>query len=215
MSDEQAMVYILDDDVRIREALTAFVSSLGHEVKTFANAAEYLTFSRYDRPSCLILDLKLPDLTGLEVQSKLSGNGELPIIFLTGFGDVSLAMKAGAASFLCKPFDERELIEAIDEAIQADRAARARSAELQNLKGRYETLTQRERDVLPFVISGFLNKQTANELARSEITIRVHRGQIMRKMQASSLAELVHLAGQLDIPIQRDNWQTRIASVAS
>ena len=203
MSDDRAMVYILDDDVRIREALTALVSSFGHEVRSFANATEYLAFSRYDRISCLILDLKLPDLTGLEVQSKLSGNGEPPIIFLTGFGDVPLAvkaMKAGAANFLCKPFDERELMEAIDDAIQADRADRARNAELQNLKGRYETLTPRERDVLPFVISGFLNKQTANELERSEITIRIHRGQIMRKMQASSLAELVHLAGQLDIP---------------
>ncbi len=203
MSSDQAIVYILDDDVRIREALTALVSSLGHEVKSFANATDYLAFSRYDRPSCLILDLKLPDLTGLEVQNKLSGNGEPPIIFLTGFGDVPLAvkaMKAGAANFLCKPFDERELIEAVNAAIQANRVDRGRNAELQSLKKRYETLTRRERDVLPFVISGFLNKQTAGELARSEITIRIHRGQIMRKMQASSLAELVHIAGQLDIP---------------
>ena len=203
MNDDQAIVYILDDDVRIREALTALVLLLGHNVKSFADATEYLAFSRYDRPSCLILDFRLPDLSGLEVQSRLSGDGEPPIIFLTGFGDVPLAvkaMKAGAANFLLKPFDERELIEAIAAAIQADRAARARNISLVSLKKRYETLSPRERDVLPFVISGFLNKQTANELERSEITIRVHRGQIMRKLQASSLAELVHLAEDLGIP---------------
>jgi FixJ family two-component response regulator len=203
VSADQPIVYVLDDDARVREALTALLSSMGQRVKVFVDAAEYLTFKRPDVPGCLILDLDLPGMTGLELQSELSGVDGPPIIFLTGHGDIPSsvkAMKAGASEFLSKPFDEGDLIQAIDSAIAADRIARMKNEELRDIRARYATLTPRERDVLPHVVSGLLNKQTAGELGTSEITIRIHRGQIMRKMKADSLADLVRLAAKLGIP---------------
>jgi FixJ family two-component response regulator len=203
MSSEQQIVYVLDDDSRIREALSALLSSVGHSVMTFSNAAEYLAFKRPDVSACLILDLDLPGMNGLELQKKLADAGGPPIIFLTGHGDIPStvkAMKAGATEFLSKPFEEEDLLRAIDAAIRIDGEARLKHAELGKIKKRYASLTPREREVLPFVVSGFLNKQTAGELGTSEITIRIHRGQIMKKMAAQSLADLVRMAAKLGIP---------------
>ena len=203
MQLERSVVYVVDDDARVREALTALLCSMGRRVIAFANATEYLQFPRPDLPGCLVLDLDMPDMTGLELQRELIGQEGPPIVFLTGLGDIPStvkAMKAGAVEFLSKPFDEDDLIQAIDAAIVADEQARAKNAELHVIQKRYASLTPRERDVLPYVVSGLLNKQTAGELGTSEITIRIHRGQIMRKMAADSLADLVRMAAKLGIP---------------
>ena len=203
MLREQSIVYVLDDDARVRESLTALLSSMGRKVVAFASATEYLQFSRPDLPGCLVLDLDMPEITGLELQRQLADQEGPPIVFLTGRGDIPStvkAMKAGAIEFLSKPCDEEELVQAIDAAITADGQARLMYAELNALRKRYASLTPRERDVLPFVVSGLLNKQTAGELGTSEITIRIHRGQIMRKMAADSLADLVRMAAKLGIP---------------
>lgn len=203
MSADEPIVYVLDDDARVREGLTALLSSLGRRVMSFADASQYLDFKRPDAPGCLVLDLDMPGMTGLELQKELSGTDAPPIVFLTGHGDIPStvkAMKAGATEFLSKPFDEEDLVRAIDAAIEVDREARVRNAELDEIKKRYTRLTPREREVLPYVVSGLLNKQTAGELGTSEITIRIHRGQIMRKMRAESLADLVRLAAKLGIP---------------
>jgi FixJ family two-component response regulator len=202
MSHDRPIVYVLDDDSRIREALSALLSSVGHDVKTFSNAAEYLAFQRPDVPGCLVLDLDLPGMNGLELQKQLTDAGP-PIVFLTGHGDIPStvkAMKAGATEFLSKPFEEKDLLHAIDAAIRIDGEARLKNAELGAIKKRYASLTPREREVLPYVVSGLLNKQTAGELGTSEITIRIHRGQIMKKMAAQSLADLVRIAAKLGIP---------------
>lgn len=203
MSSDRPIVYVLDDDSRIRESLSALLSSAGHEVVTFSNAGEYLAFQRPDAPACLILDLDLPGMTGLELQTKLADVGGPPIVFLTGHGDIPStvkAMKAGATEFLSKPFEPEELLRAIDAAIHLDGELRLKNAELSGIRKRYSLLTPREREVLPYVVSGLLNKETAWELGTSEITIRIHRGQIMRKMAAQSLADLVRMAGKLGIP---------------
>jgi FixJ family two-component response regulator len=202
MKHNQPIVYVLDDDYRVREALSSLFLSLGFRVEVFASAAEYLVFKKPDSPSCLVLDLDLPGMGGLELQREIAGPDSPPIIFVTGHGDVPSsvrAMKAGAIEFLLKPFDNEELLKAIDAAITQDREARVKRAEIAELQRRYAFLTPREREVLPFVVAGLLNKQTAAELGTSEITIQVHRGQIMRKMAASSLAELVKMAGKLGI----------------
>jgi FixJ family two-component response regulator len=175
---------------------------VGLRVEVFASAAEYLKFQKPDSPACLILDLELPGMSGLELQREIAGGDAPAIVFVTGHGDVPSsvrAMKAGASEFLLKPFDDQELLQAIDAAIAQDREARLKRVELAELRRRYALLTPREREVLPFVTAGFLNKQTAAELGTSEITIQVHRGQIMRKMAASSLADLVKMAGKLGI----------------
>jgi FixJ family two-component response regulator len=203
MSADEPIVYVLDDDARVREGLTALLSSSGRRVMSFATASQYLAFKRPDAPGCLVLDLDMPGMTGLELQKELSGTDAPPIIFLTGHGDIPStvkAMKAGATEFLSKPFEEDDLVRAIDSAIEVDRETRAKNAELDEIKNRYAKLTPRERQVLPHVVSGLLNKQTAGELGTSEITIRIHRGQIMRKMNAESLADLVRLAAKLGIP---------------
>jgi FixJ family two-component response regulator len=203
MSSDRPTVYVLDDDSRIREALSALLSSAGHAVLTFSNAAEYLALRRSDTPACLILDLDLPGMNGLELQTKLGDVGGPPIVFLTGHGDIPStvkAMKAGATEFLSKPFEPEELLRAIDAAIRLDVELRLKRAELGAIQKRYSLLTPREREVLPHVVSGLLNKETAWELGTSEITIRIHRGQIMRKMAAQSLADLVRMAGKLGIP---------------
>lgn len=202
MSKDNPIVYVLDDDYRVRESLTSLLSSVGLRVEVFASAAEYLKFKKPDSPACLILDLQLPGMSGLDLQREIAGGDAPAIVFVTGHGDVPSsvrAMKAGATEFLLKPFDDQELLRAIDAAIAQDREARLKRAEMAELQRRYALLTPREREVLPFVVAGLLNKQTAAELGNSEITIQVHRGQIMRKMAASSLADLVKMAGKLGI----------------
>ena len=202
MSKDDPIVYVLDDDYRVREALTSLLSSVGFRVEVFASAAEYLKFKKPDSPACLILDLELPGMSGLDLQREIAGGDAPAIVFVTGHGDVPSsvrAMKAGAIEFLLKPFDDQELLRAIDAAIAQDREARLKRAEMAELRRRYALLTPREREVLPFVVAGLLNKQTAAELGNSEITIQVHRGQVMRKMAASSLADLVKMAGKLGI----------------
>jgi FixJ family two-component response regulator len=202
MSKDDPIVYVLDDDYRVRESLTSLLSSVGLRVEVFTSAAEYLKFKKPDSPACLILDLQLPGMSGLDLQREIAGGDAPAIVFVTGHGDVPSsvrAMKAGAIEFLLKPFDDQELLRAIDAAIAQDREARLKRAEMAELQRRYALLTPREREVLPFVVAGLLNKQTAAELGNSEITIQVHRGQIMRKMAASSLADLVKMAGKLGI----------------
>jgi FixJ family two-component response regulator len=204
MSKDDPIVYVLDDDYRLREALTSLLLSAGFRVEVFASAAEYLKFKKPDSPACLILDLELPGMSGLDLQREIAGGDAPTIVFVTGHGDVPSsvrAMKAGAIEFLLKPFDDQELLRAIDAAIAQDREARLKRAEMAELRRRYALLTPREREVLPFVVAGLLNKQTAAELGNSEITIQVHRGQIMRKMAASSLADLVKMAGKLGISL--------------
>jgi FixJ family two-component response regulator len=202
VKQDNPIVYVLDDDYRVREALTSLLLSVGFRVEVFASAAEYLKFQKPNSPACLILDLELPGMSGLELQQEIAGSDSPAIVFVTGHGDVPSsvrAMKAGAIEFLLKPLDDQELLRAIDAAIAQDREARLKRAEMAELRRRYALLTPREREVLPFVTAGLLNKQTAAELGTSEITIQVHRGQIMRKMAASSLADLVKMAGKLGI----------------
>jgi len=202
MSSEDPIVFVVDDDYRVREALSSLISSVGLRAETFATAADFLQAQRPDAPACLILDLKLPDIGGLELQQLLADGDAPPIVFISGHGDVRSsvrAMKAGAIEFLSKPFGERELLEAVDSAIARDRVARQERSERSELQRHYSLLTPREREVLPFVVAGFANKLTASDLGTSEITIGVHRGQIMRKMGARSLAELVRMADKLGI----------------
>ena len=202
MSTDRPVVFVVDDDSRVREALSSLISSAGLEVAAFGTAAEFLESEKPDSPACLVLDLELPGTSGLEVQQELVAGIAPPIIFITGHGDVPSsvrAMKAGAIEFLSKPFDDEELLKAIDAAIALDRTARQRRSELAELQKHYALLTPREREVLPLVTAGLANKQTAAELGTSEITIGVHRGQIMRKMGARSLAELVRMADKLGV----------------
>ena len=202
MTPDNPIVFLVDDDPRVREALCSLFSSMGLRVAAFGSAAEFLAFEKPDAPSCLILDLQLPDVNGLELQRELAGGEAPPIVFITGHGDIPSsvrAMKAGAIEFLSKPFGEQELLQAIDAALALDGTARQKRSELAELRKSYSLLTPREREVLPFVVAGFANKETAGELGTSEITIGVHRGQIMRKMGARSLAELVRMADKLGI----------------
>jgi FixJ family two-component response regulator len=196
------IVFVVDDDYRVRESLCSLISSVGLNVAAFSSAEEFLESEKPDSPACLVLDLELPSASGLELQRELAGSHGPPIVFITGHGDVPSsvrAMKAGAIEFLPKPFGEQELLQAIDTAIALDREARQKRSELAELEKHYALLTPREREVLPCVTAGLLNKQTAAELGTSEITIGVHRGQIMRKMAARSLAELVRMADKLGI----------------
>jgi FixJ family two-component response regulator len=202
MSSDSPIVFVVDDDYRVREALSSLMASIGLDVAVFGSAQEFLESEKPDSPACLVLDLELPDSSGLELQRQLATGNAPPIIFITGHGDVPSsvrAMKAGAIEFLSKPFGEQELLQAIDAAIALDRKARQERSELTGLQSHYALLTPRERQVLPFVVAGLANKQTAGELGTSEITIGVHRGQIMRKMAAHSLAELVRMADKLGI----------------
>jgi FixJ family two-component response regulator len=202
LKEDQSIVYVVDDDKRIRESLTALISSAGYHVMTFGSATEYLNFPKPEVSACLILDLQLPKMNGLQLQQELALSGAPPILFLTAHGDISSsvkAMKAGAAEFLLKPFNSADLMSAVESAIRKDRELRSENNELRSIQERYQSLTPRERDVLPLVVSGLLNKQAADRLGLSEITIRVHRAQIMRKMAADSFADLVRMAARLNI----------------
>ena len=200
------IVFVVDDDRRICEALADLLSTFQLHVVTFGSAAEYLAYPKPDVPACLLLDVQLPDINGLDLQSQTGPGGHPQIVFMTAHGDIPTsvrAIKAGAVDFLTKPLREAELIRAIQTALALDRAARRKSAELAELQQRLSRLTPREREVLPLVVSGLLNKQSAAELGISEITLQIHRGKIMKKMAAGSLAELVRMAGALEIPLTR------------
>ncbi len=198
------MIFVVDDDRRVCEALNDLLTALGMCVMTFGSAADYVRFPKPDLPSCLILDIELPDINGLDLQKQLSVDHHPPIVFITGHGDIPSsvqAIKGGAVDFLSKPFSQNQLLAAVRAAIEQDREARLQDAELAQLRRRFLRLTPREREVLPLVVSGRLNKQAAAELGISETTIQIHRSKIMRKMQAESLAELVRMAGTLEIPL--------------
>lgn len=200
MISDDPIIFVVDDDHRVREALSSLIASVGLRVTAYGSAAEFLEAEKPDAPACLVLDLQLPGSSGLELQRELADGAGPPIIFITGHGDIPSsvrAMKAGAIEFLPKPFGDQELLQAIDAALALDRKGRRERAELAELQKHYALLTPREREVLPFVVAGLANKQTAAELGTSEITIGVHRGQIMRKMGARSLAELVRMADKL------------------
>lgn len=202
MKPDHPVVFVVDDDRRVREALSRLIESAGLAAITFASAGEFLECEKPDAPACLILDLQLPGVSGLELQQQLTEANAPPIVFLTGHGDIPStvrAMKAGAVEFLSKPVGDQELLGAIEAAIELDRRARQKRSELAGLRERYALLTSREREVLPFVIAGFANKQAAGDLGIAENTIAVHRGQVMRKMGARSVAELVRLADKLGI----------------
>jgi FixJ family two-component response regulator len=202
MNPDSPIVFVVDDDSRVREALESLIASTGLRVETFGSAAEFLAAEKPDAPSCLVLDLDLPDTNGLQLQQELAGADGPPIVFITGHGDIPSsvrAMKAGAVEFLPKPFKESDLLAAVEASLARDRVNREKALELAQLREHYALLTPREREVLPMVVAGFANKQTAAELGTSEITIGVHRGQIMRKMAARSLAELVRMADKLGI----------------
>jgi FixJ family two-component response regulator len=195
-------VYLVDDDARLREALEDLLASFGLNVVSFASATEYVASSKLDAPSCLLLDVELPDINGLELQRRLAAQEHPPIVFITGHGDIPSsvrAIKAGAVDFLAKPFNQAELLSAINSALMQHRETRDVRAELTALRARHATLTRREREVLSLVVSGLLNKQAAAQLGISEVTLQIHRGQVMRKMAADSLADLVRMAVKLGI----------------
>ena len=200
--EDAPIVFVVDDDVSVRESLELLIMSAGWKPETFASAQEFLSRPRSAVPCCLVLDVTLPGLNGLELQQQLGERTEMPIIFITGYGDVPMtvrAMKAGAVEFLTKPFKDDVLLYAIQGAIERSRAALVRESEMQALQGCYSSLTPREREVLALVANGLLNKQVGGELGISEITVKAHRGQVMRKMKADSIADLVTMATRLGL----------------
>ena len=196
-------VFVIDDDRGMRQAIQDLVESVGLLAESFATGEEFLKRKRTNDPSCLVLDVRLPQMSGLDFQRRLAETGmQIPIIFVTAHGDVPMsvkALKSGAVEFLTKPFRDQDLLDAIQQALQRDRADRERQAEVDDLQGRYHTLTAREREVMTLVVSGLLNKQIASEIGASEATVKIHRGHVMQKMQAGSVVELVRMADKLKL----------------
>jgi len=207
LTDPNCIVFVIDDDATIREALRSLLRSVGLLVELFATTREFLARRRPEVPSCLVLDVRLPGTGGLDFQRQLAEAGiHIPIIFITGHGDIPMsvrAMKAGAVEFLTKPFRDQDLLDAIQVALEKDGARRRREGEIGLIRERFESLTPREREILPWVVSGLLNKQIAAQIGTSETTVKVHRSQVMRKMGADSLADLVRIAERIGIPAGR------------
>ena len=203
MTAAEAMVFVVDDDVGTRESLKNLIRSVGLRVEAFASAQDFLRSTRPDVPGCLVLDVRLPGLSGLDLQKRMAEvELEIPIVFITGHGDIPMsvrAMKAGAVEFLTKPFRDQELLDAIQQALERDRNAREQRAEIEELRSRYRLLTPREREVMALVVTGLLNKQIAGELGTSEASVKVHRQHVMEKMRAGSLAALVRMADRVGI----------------
>jgi FixJ family two-component response regulator len=211
-SQQRPTVFVVDDDISVRESLELLIKFAGWQPETFASAAQFLAHPRNATPSCLVLDVSLPDLNGLELQKLIaSDRTDMPVIFITGHGDVPMtvqAMKAGAVEFLTKPFDDEVLLSAIRHAIKRSMAVLNDQAEIKALRTSYESLTPREQEVLRFVVAGMLNKQIGLKLGISEITVKAHRGKMMQKMKAESLADLVKTAVRLGLAPARNPWQT-------
>jgi len=209
MTERQTMVFVIDDDTATRETLSSLIRSVGLQVELFGSAQEFLKSKRPDAPSCLVLDIRLPGISGLDFQRKLAdSNIGIPVIFITGHGDIQMsvrAMKAGAIEFLTKPFRAQDLLDSIHAALEKDRGRRERDAEIGELQTRFASLTPREKKVLPLVVSGLLSKQIAAEIGTSEATIKVHRSQLMRKMGAESVADLVRMAEKMRVSVPKQS----------
>ena len=202
VSSNTAVVFVVDDDVSVRESLELLIQSAGWKPETFSSATGFLDREPVDVPSCVVLDVSLPDLNGLDVQKRVIDRSDMPVIFITGHGDIPTsvkAMKAGAVEFLTKPFSDQALLAAIEQAVERSRLAMGHEAETHELRDRYESLTQREREVMELVVAGLLNKQVGEKLEISEITVKAHRGKVMQKMKAASLAHLVTMGTLLGI----------------
>jgi len=204
VTEADALVFVIDDDAAMRRSLENLIRSVGLRVEAFASAQDFLSIKREDVPGCLVLDVRLPGLSGLDLQKRMTeADIEIPIIFITGHGDIPMsvqAMKAGAVEFLSKPFRDQELLDAIQQALERDLKSREQRAEVEVLSSRFDLLTPREREVMPLLVAGLLNKQIAAELGASETTVKIHKHHVMEKMRAGSLAELVRIADRIGIP---------------